>query len=156
MTVSCSVRFLESSLTHLPALLPPSLEKPEQPISLSQDTPPYLLSLGALRTLHLQLRERLHSQLLSSYVRNLGGEDGYTQSGGFAGIDERDVELMRVYYAKNTYRRDNDSKSSDDDEDNDEFGDGPWDVGVCKVWLAEVVGKWVDLPGVFSFSFAIY
>jgi hypothetical protein len=104
----------------------------------------HLKSLGALRLLHLQLRQRLHSYLISSYVHNLGalsGEDGWTQSGGFAGIDEADVEMMRLVYAREAVN------GSEEDKDEEDEGEGAWEVGVCRGWLAQVVEKWVDLPG---------
>jgi hypothetical protein len=114
---------------------------------LYRSPPPHLLPLGALRTLHLQLRERLRSLLIASYVPNLGGEDAYTQSGGLANIDDRDVELMRAYYAKKPRPERSETSGSEEENENNELGGGPWDIGTCKGWLAETVGEWVDAPG---------
>jgi hypothetical protein len=71
-----------------------------------------------------------------------------TQSGGFSGLDEADLELMRAVYAKEA-RLGNDSPdgSREEGEVSGEEDEGAWSVGVCKGWLAETVACWLELPG---------
>jgi hypothetical protein len=108
---------------------------------------PYLRPLGALRTLRLQIRERLHSNLMTTYVHNLGGEDSMTQSGGVGGIDKDIVELMRVVYSREAKFGSRTPEGGSDDDEEEEDEEGAWDIGICKGWLAEVVEKWVGLQG---------